>query len=224
MCLSLHIEVLSFEDSKWSRGCYKMECQVGKLEYFQHILLFEFKRGVKAAEAARNICTMYGDNAIGESMARKRFSRFDISDSPHSERPSGFDEDRLNTLIHNDSRQCTQELANVMNCDHSNIVRHLHSMGKVKKLGVWILHVLNQNHKNQQVAICAPLPACHRLACDQHRPFLSCIVTGDKKWCLYANIRKRKEGLSPDIRKIFQFLQLALHFLTFTAPLSLFNM
>ena len=75
---------------------------------------------MKAAEVARNICTMYGDNAIGESMARKWFSsfkedRFDISDTPHSGRPSGFD-DYLNTLIHNDPRQCTRQLANVMYC------------------------------------------------------------------------------------------------------------
>ena len=43
------------------------------------------------------------------------FSRFkedclDISDTPRSGRSSGFDEDRLNTLIHNDPRQCTREL------------------------------------------------------------------------------------------------------------------
>ena len=55
-------------------------------------------------------------------MARKWFSCFkednlDISDTPHSGRPSGFDEDNLNTLIHNDPRPCTRELANVMNCD-----------------------------------------------------------------------------------------------------------
>ena len=45
LCLSLHIEVLSFEDSEWSRGPYKirgrykMEFQVEKLEHFRHILL-----------------------------------------------------------------------------------------------------------------------------------------------------------------------------------------
>ena len=83
-----------------------------KLEHFQHILLFEFNRGAKAADAARNTCAVYDDNAIGESMARKRFSHFeddcfDISDTPHSERPSGFDKDHLNTLIHNDPRLCT---------------------------------------------------------------------------------------------------------------------
>ena len=120
-----------------------MKCQVEKLEHFRHILLFEFNRGVKAAEAARNICVVYGDNAIRdrENAARKWFSRFkedrfDISDIPSSGRTSGFDEDLLNTLIHNDPRLCTRELANVINCDHSTIARHLHSMDKVQKLGV----------------------------------------------------------------------------------------
>ena len=79
-------------------------------------------------------------NVIGESMATKWSSRFeqdrsDISDTPRLRRPSGFDEDGLHTLIHNDPRQCTRELASVFNCDHSTIVRHLNSMGKVKKWG-----------------------------------------------------------------------------------------
>ena len=99
-----------------------------KFEYFLHILLFEFNRGSKAVVVmARNICTMYGNNAIGESTARKWFYRFKeyrfgISDTPRSGRPSVFDEDRLNTLIHNNPRQCIRELANMMNCDHSTIV------------------------------------------------------------------------------------------------------
>ena len=164
------------------------------------ILLFEFNRGAKAAEAARYICAMYGDNGIGESTARKWF--FDISDTPRSGRPSAFDEDLLNTLIHNDPRHCTRELANVMNCDHSTIVRHLHSMDKVQKSGVWVPQALIQNHKHQRVAICASLLDRHRLVREQHRPFISCIFTGDEKWCLYTNIRKRKEWLSPNKRRI----------------------
>ena len=76
-----------------------------KLEHFQHILLFEFDRGAKTAEVARNICAIYEDNAIGESTARKWFSCFkencfDISDTPRSGRPLGFDKDDLNTLIY----------------------------------------------------------------------------------------------------------------------------
>ena len=139
-----------------------MKCQVEKLECFRHTLLFEFNRGTKAAEAARNICAVYGDNAVGESMAIKRFSRFkkdrfNISDIPRAGRLSGFHEDCWNTLIHNDPRQYTWEQANVMNCDHSTIVRHKYSMGKVQKSGVRVPHALSQNHKNQRVGICASL-------------------------------------------------------------------
>ena len=96
-----------------------------KLGHFRHILLFEFNRGAKAAEAARNICFMCRDSNIRESIARKWFSHFkddhfDIGDTPRSGRPSGFDEDRLNTLNH-DPCQCIRELANVMKCDHFTI-------------------------------------------------------------------------------------------------------
>ena len=48
-----------------------MECQVEKLEHFRHILLFEFNRGAKAAEAARSICAVFEDNVIDENTARK---------------------------------------------------------------------------------------------------------------------------------------------------------
>ena len=47
-----------------------------KLEHFRHILLFEFNRGAKAVVAARNICTVYEDNAIRVSKARKWISCF----------------------------------------------------------------------------------------------------------------------------------------------------
>ena len=134
MCLSLHIEVLSFEDSEWTTDARKWSAKWRNWN-ISDILLFEFNRVTKATVAAGNIYAMYGDNAIGESKRRKWFScfkedYFDISDTPRSGTPSEFDEDVLNTLIHNDPRQCTRELSDVMNCDHSSIVRHLHSLVK----------------------------------------------------------------------------------------------
>ena len=75
---------------------------------------------MRAAEVCRNICAVYGDNAIVENTARKWFYRFkednfDISVTSRSGRASGFDEDRLNILVHNNPCHCTRELANVMN-------------------------------------------------------------------------------------------------------------
>ncbi|KAJ4449162.1 hypothetical protein ANN_00558 [Periplaneta americana] len=46
-----------------------------KNELFRHIPLFEFNRTAKTAKADRNICAVYGENAIGESTARKQFCR-----------------------------------------------------------------------------------------------------------------------------------------------------
>ena len=111
-----------------------------KLEHFRHNLLFEFNKGGKRMWRPEIFALCMGIIPSERARQEKWFSRFkedcfDISDTPRSERPSRFDEYRLNTLIHNDPRQCTRELANVMNCDHSNIVRLLHSMGKVKKIG-----------------------------------------------------------------------------------------
>ena len=113
LCLSLHTKVLSIENSKWSRARWKIKWKLEKLKHFRHILLFEFNRGAKAVQSTRNICAVYVDNAIGVSTTRKSFSRFkedrfDSSDTPRSGRPSGFDENRLNTLIHNDPCQCTE--------------------------------------------------------------------------------------------------------------------
>ena len=123
--------------------------------------------------------------------SRFKQDRFDISDTPCLGRSSGFHEDHLNTLIiHSDPRHSTRELENVINCDHSTIMRHLYSMEEIQKSCVWVPHSLSQNHKNQGITISAFLLTSHRLAREQHRPFLSCIVTGDEKWCLYANIRK----------------------------------
>ena len=117
-------------------------------------------------------------------------------------RPSAVDEDRLNTLIHNDPRQCTRELANVMNCEHPPSCDICIQWAKLKKSGVWVPHALSQNHKNQRVTICASLLVFNRVAREQQRPFLSCIVTGSEKWYLHANIKKRKEWLSLNKRKI----------------------
>ena len=48
----------------------------GEIGTFRPNLLFELSRGAKAAEAARNIYAVYGDNVIGDSTERKWFFRF----------------------------------------------------------------------------------------------------------------------------------------------------
>jgi hypothetical protein len=65
--------------------------QVDENQHFRHLLVYEFSRGSNAAEAARNICAVYGEDFIAERTAQKWFARFkqgdfDMSDTPRSGR------------------------------------------------------------------------------------------------------------------------------------------
>ena len=105
----------------------------GKKQHFRHLLFFAFHQGQKAAEAAWDICMVYGEGVIGESMARKWFAKFkngnfDIDDTPCSRRPSEFDEDHLKALLKEKNCHTSRELAKKINCDQKTIPNHLHSM------------------------------------------------------------------------------------------------
>lgn len=179
----------------------KMECQVEKNEHFRHLLLFAFHQGSKAAKAARDICAVYGEGAIAERTTRDWYTKFkngnfDLKDAPRSGRSVEFNKEQLNQLLHENSRQTTRE--EKMECSHTAIEKHFHSMGKVQKCRAWVPHALSDNNKNQRATISAGLLARHRSTHGHKQRFLYRIVTGDKKWCLYINMKQRKEWLSPD--------------------------
>ena len=62
---------------------------------------------------------------------------------------------------------------------------------------MWVPHALSDNNKNHQATISAGLLACHRLTNGNNEQFLYAILTGHEKWCLYINMKQRKEWLSP---------------------------
>ncbi|XP_076044784.1 histone-lysine N-methyltransferase SETMAR-like [Oratosquilla oratoria] len=136
-----------------------------------------------------------------ERTAQKLFKKFrsgnfNLEDAPRSGKPSAFDEDALNQLLHEDSRQSTRELEQAIGYDHATVARHLQKMGKVQKLGAWVPHTLKDNHKNQRVSISASLLSRHQVTTEQHRSFLYCVITEDEKWCLYVNKKQKKAWVS----------------------------
>jgi hypothetical protein len=50
-----------------------MKYQVEKREHLRQLLLYKFSLGSKAAEAARNICGVYGEDSIAVRIAQKWF-------------------------------------------------------------------------------------------------------------------------------------------------------
>ena len=179
-----------------------MECQVDKHQHFRHILLFLFNRGVNAVDAAQEICDVYGEDAMPKRTAQYWFSKFKngifvLKDATRSGRPSDFDEGYLEELLEDDPRQTSPELGVLMGCSHKTILRHLHSMGKVQKLGAWVPHVLSEANKHCRFTIAAGHLSRHLSIRGNKEQFLYRIVTGDEKWCLYVNMRRRKQWVSP---------------------------
>ena len=67
------------------------------------------------------------------------------------------------------------------------------AIGKVQRLGKWIPCDLSENNLMQRLEICIVLSS------RQYRePFLDRIVTGNEKWVLYVNMKRRKQWVDKD--------------------------
>ena len=145
---------------------------------------------------------VYREVVTGKPTTRKWFAKFkngnfDINDTPRSRRPSEFDEDHLKALLKEESRQTSHELAEKINCNQKMILNHLHLMGFAKKLGVWVPHELSKIKKENHLQIASQHLTHHRATHGHKQGFLYRIVTGDEKWCLYINMKQRKEWVAP---------------------------
>lgn len=179
-----------------------MDYPGGKNEHFRHILFFAYHRGQNAAEATREICMVYGDDAIAESTARKWYAKFkngqvDIGNLKRIGRHSDFDEERLKALLEEDGRQTCREIAGIMHCGIATISRHLKSMGFTQKMGSWVPHKLTAKNKEMRIEITSQHLDRHQVTRGHKQRFLYRIVTGDEKWCLYVNLKQRKEWVAP---------------------------
>ena len=81
-----------------------MEC---KNEHFRHILLFYFRKGKNAAQAAKKLRDVYGEEALKDRQCRNWFDKFrsgdfSLKDEKRSDRPNEVDDDQVKTIIESD--------------------------------------------------------------------------------------------------------------------------
>lgn len=147
--------------------------------------------GDEAQVAANWINKMHGAGTISKANCAVWFARFrsgdrSLEDHPRSGAPSAFDEERLRQLIEEDNELTSIELANVFKCDPSTVLRHLHAIGKVWKLGQWVPHKLTEPNKRLRADSAKRLLEMHRAG---QLPFDD-IVAQDESYILYENVER----------------------------------
>jgi len=58
--------------------------------HFRHLMLFFYRKGKNATQAANKICAVYGEGAVAERIVRKWFARFKAGDFNLEDQEPGF--------------------------------------------------------------------------------------------------------------------------------------
>ena len=74
------------------------------------------------------------DQTCQKWCAKFRAGDFSLDDAPRSGRPVEVDSNQIETLIENNQRYTTQEIADILKISQSSIENHLHQLGYVKSL------------------------------------------------------------------------------------------
>ena len=108
-------------------------------------------------------------------------------DAPQSGRPVEVDSDQIKILIENNQHYTTREIANILKISKSSIENHLHQLGYVHLFDVWVAHKLSEKNLLDRISACNSL-----LKHNENVLFLKQIVTGDEKWVLYNNVKRKR--------------------------------
>ena len=166
-------------------------------EHIRFSIHFAFHLKKNAAEATAMICAAYGENAVSHATCKRRYQKFrqgdfSLKDESRAGRPEKIETDELQALLDINSAQTEKELAEQLGVTQQAISVRLHTMGKVQKEGRWVPHELSEDNKNRRRDTALTLLSKFR-----KKDFLHKIITGDEKWILYDNPKRRKSWVDP---------------------------
>ncbi|XP_029639658.1 histone-lysine N-methyltransferase SETMAR-like [Octopus sinensis] len=174
-------------------------------DQIRNVLLYEFHKGVNASAAARSIQSTYGDDIVNERSCRRWFSRFRIGDftlkeEPKEGRPKKLDSKMSEALVSENPAVTTRELVEQLNVAHTTVVCQP-AKTHWKDFSSWKMgpHELSPENRQQRAACCQSLLSQHF-----QTTFLDRLVTGDEKWILYSNVKRRRSWISRRGRPVQQ--------------------
>ena len=156
-----------------------MEC---KNEHFHHILLFCLCKGKNAAQVAKKLLDVYGEEDLKDKQCRHWFDKFrpgdfSLKDEQRLGQPNEVDHDQIKAIIESDSHVTMREIEEMLKIPESTIDRHIQRLGLVKKLDIWISHELKEIHLTKRLNTCDL-----HLKRNEFDSFSKRIITDDEKW------------------------------------------
>ena len=163
--------------------------------YFRYSVRYEFESGRTLGEAVQNLRKVFGDK-FSENTCRRWYKRFNhgnmsVNDNERSGRPKAQEYTVYERLIGENKRLTLKELALMTSTHYSTASRAMKKMGKVWKYGVWIPHELTTEMMEVRTRVCNSLLGRNSIS-----PILNSIVTGDEKWVLYVNPKRRRQWVN----------------------------
>ncbi|XP_066159070.1 uncharacterized protein [Euwallacea fornicatus] len=139
----------------------------------------------------------WGDNSVGASTVGRCFKKFReenfcLEDDPRAGVEQKFPDEELQTLLDENPCQTEKQLAEQLGVTQQAVSVRLRGMGKIQKAGKWVPRELTEDNKNRRVDICMNLLSRYK-----RKNFLHNIITGDEKWILYDNPKRRKTWVDP---------------------------
>ena len=116
-----------------------------------------------------------------------------MEDEPSRGHVSDFDMNTLHSVVEANPRMTQNDIAETLYSSQKTISRQMKAIGKVQKLGKWVPHDLSENNLMQRLEICTVSSSRQN-----REPFLDRIVTGDEKWVLHVNMKRRKQWVDKD--------------------------
>lgn len=170
--------------------------------HLRHCILHEFRLGHSVDQTVTNLCQAEGRDVVSRSTVDRWFIRFrqgdfSLEDKPKSGRPLSINVDELLQLVEENPRQTTRCLATQLGCTHATIEHHLHSLGKVAKLGSWVPHRLTPQNLRDRVETCTIL-----LSKSRRFDWLDDLITGDEKWVMYVNHTRKRQWIDIDAEPV----------------------
>ncbi|EFP11540.1 hypothetical protein CRE_24876 [Caenorhabditis remanei] len=166
--------------------------------HFRNVILFLFLSGLKISDIHKKMAAVYEDESPSFNTIKLWFERFEandyeLDDKPHSGRPPELDLEVLEGIVEADPYQTSREMATMLGVSHVTIIRGLKSIGKVKKLGRYVPHVLKQRDMARRIEMSMFLLTFHRT-----HAWLDNIITGDEKWIHYSNDVRKSQWVDKD--------------------------